>query len=72
MADRVSGGDSGGQAWCWICGTTGMDMAAEEMRDGNIRYVGRRRWRNGLEEQQRTGKILTGNDYQPAGSSLLQ
>ena len=35
MADKVSGEDSGGKSWWWICGTTGMDMAVEEMWDGN-------------------------------------
>ena len=35
MADKVIGEDRGGRAWWRRCGTTGMDMAAEEMRDGN-------------------------------------
>ena len=42
---------------------TVVDTAVEEMRDGNRRDVGRRRWQNGLEERQRIGKILTGNYY---------
>ena len=48
MAGKISGEDSRGQAWCWRCGTTGMDTAVEEMRDGNRRDVGRWRWRNGF------------------------
>ena len=49
MADNVSGEDSGGQTRWRRCGTIGMDTEAENMRDGNRRYVGRRRWKNGLE-----------------------
>ena len=49
-----------------------MDMAAEEMCDGKRRDVGQQRWRNGLEGQQRTGKILTGNYYQYEGVSSLR
>ena len=60
MEDKFSGEDSGGRARCWRCGTTGMDTAAEEIRDGNRRDVGRWRWRNGLEGRQRTGKYLQG------------
>ena len=37
---KVSGEDSGGQAWWRRCGTTGIDTAAEEMRDVNRRDVG--------------------------------
>ena len=35
MSEKFSGEDSGGQAWWWIYGTTGMDMSAEKMWDGN-------------------------------------
>ena len=49
-----------------------MDTAAEEMQDGNRRDLGRRIWLNGLEEQQRTGEISAGNDYQPEGVLLLR
>ena len=62
MADRVSSEYSNGQAWWRRCGTTGIYTAAEEMRDGNRRDVGRRRCRNGLEEWRRTGKISKGNN----------
>ena len=72
MADKVSGEDIRGREWWRRCGTTGMDTAAEEMWDGNIRDVGQRRWRNGLEGRQRTGQISTGNDYQPEGASSLR
>ena len=48
MSDKVSGKDSGGRARWRIYGTTGMGTAAEEMRDGNRRYV-KRIWINGLE-----------------------
>ena len=51
MEDKVSGKDRGGQERWQICGTKEMDTAAEEMRDGNRRDVGRRRWRNGLAGQ---------------------
>ena len=72
MADKFSGEDRGGRAWWRRCGTTGIDTVAEEMWNGNRWDVGRRRWRNGLEGQRRTGKISTGNDYQSEGVSLLQ
>ena len=72
MANKVSGEDSGGKSWRQRYGTNGMDMAAEEMRGGNRRDVGRRRWQNELEGRQRTGQISTGNDYQPEGVSSLQ
>ena len=72
MADKVRGEYSGEKLRWSRCGTTGMDMAAEEMRDGNRRDVGRQRWINGLEERQRTGQISTVNDYQPEGVSLLR
>ena len=49
MVDKISGVDSGGQALWRRCGTTGMDTTVEEMRDGNRRYLGQQRWRNGLE-----------------------
>ena len=72
MAEKIGGEDSGGKArWC-ICGTIGIDMAVEEMREVNIRYVGRRRWRNGLEERRQAGQISTGGNYQPEGVSPLQ
>ena len=55
MADKVSvSKDSDGRSRWRRCRTTGMDMAAEEIQDRNRRYVGRRRWKNGLEERQRT------------------
>ena len=72
MADNISGEDSGGRAQWRSCGTTEMDVAVEEMRDGNRRYVGQQRWLNELEERRWNGKILTGNDYQPEGVLLLQ
>ena len=72
MEDKVSGEESGGRAWWRKRRTTGIDTAAEEMRDGSRRYVERQRWRNGLEEWQRTGKVLTGNDCQYKGVSLPQ
>ena len=50
---------------------TVVDTAVEEMRDGNRRDVGRRRWQNGLEGQQQNGQISTGNGYQPEGVSML-
>ena len=49
-----------------------MDTAAEDMRGGNRRDVGRRKFRNGLEGRQRTGQILPGKNYQPEGVSLLR
>ena len=49
MTDKVGGEDSGVQAWWQRCGTKDMDTTAEEIRDGNRRYVGRRIWKNGLE-----------------------
>ena len=72
MADKNSCEDIGRQAWWWRCGTTGIDTAAEKMRNGNRRDVGQRRWKNGLEERQRTGQVLIGNDYQPEGVLLIQ
>ena len=72
MRDKVGGVDSGGRSWWWIFRTTGIDTAVEEMRDGNRRDVGRRRWRNELEERQWTGQISTGNYYQPEGVLTLQ
>ena len=67
MEDKFICEDIDRQAGWRICGTTGMDTAAEDMQDGNRRYAGRRRWRNALEEWQWTGQILTGNDYEPEG-----
>ena len=72
MADRVNSDDSGRKSWWRRCGTTDMDTAAEEMRDCNRRDVGRRRWRNGLEGRRLTGKISTGENYQPKGVSSLR
>ena len=72
MADKVSGEDSGGRARWHKIRTTGMDMAAEEMRDGNRRYVGQWRWQNGLEGRRRIGKMSTGKNYQPEGVSSLR
>ena len=71
MADKVGVEDSGVQARWWRCGTTDMDTTVEEMRDGNRRDLGRRRWQNGLEGRLRTEKISTGNYYQPESVSLL-
>ena len=71
MVDKISGEDSGGQAWWQICETTGIDTAVEDMLDGNRRDEGWRRWRNGFEERRQTGEISTGNDYQPEGVLLL-
>ena len=71
MAEKVSNEESGRQARWRRCRTTGMDTAAEDTQDGNRRDVRRRRWRNGLEEWRQTAKILTGNDYQPEGVSLI-
>ena len=51
MAEKISSEDIGGQARWRRCGTTDMDTAVEEIWDGNIRGVVRRRWRNGLEER---------------------
>ena len=48
MEEKVSGEDSGVQEQWRRCRTTGMNTAAEEMQDGNIRDVGQLRWRNGL------------------------
>ena len=62
MSEKFSSEDSGRQKWWRRCRTTGMDTTAEDMREGNRRYVGRWRWRNGLEERQQTGQILTGNN----------
>ena len=70
MADKVSGKDSGGRAWWRICVATWMDTVVDEKQDVNIRYVGWRRWKNGLEEWQWNGQISTGNNYQPEGVSL--
>ena len=72
MADKVSGEDSVRRAWWRRCRTTGMDMAAEEMWDGNRWDVGQRRWRNGLGGRRKTGQIFTGNDYQPEGVLLIR
>ena len=72
MEDKVSDKDIGGRAWWRRCGKTGMDTAAEDMWDGNRRDVGQKRWRNELEKRQRTGKISTGNDYQPEGVSSIR
>ena len=71
MADKISGEYSGGRAQWRRCRTTGIDTAVEEMWYGNRRYVGRRIWRNGLEEWRRTGEIFTGDNYQPEGLSSL-
>ena len=35
MVDKVSGEDSSVKSWWRRCRITGMDTAAEEMRDGN-------------------------------------
>ena len=72
MVDKVSDEESGGKVWWQICGTKGIDMAAKEMRDGNIRYVEQHRWSYGLEKRQRTGQILTGNNYRPEDVLFLQ
>ena len=72
MSGNISGEDSGERVRWRICGTTGMDTAVEEMREGNRRDVGRQRWQNGLEERQQTGQISTGNNYQPEGVSSLR
>ena len=71
MKDNVSSKDISRQSWWRRCGATGMDAATEEMREGNRRDVGRQIWQKGLEERRRTGKISTGNDYQPEGVLLL-
>ena len=57
MADKVIGEDSGGRVWWLRCGTTDIDTEAKEMQDGNRRYLGRWRWRNGLEERRQTRQI---------------
>ena len=62
MADKISGEDSGRQAWWQRYGITGMDTAVQIILDGNRRDVVQQRWQNGLEERQWTGKISTGND----------
>ena len=49
ITDKVSGEDSGVRAQWRRCGTKDMDTTAEEIWDGNRRYVGRRIWQNGLE-----------------------
>ena len=61
ISDKVGGEDSGGRARRRRCGTTGMNTAAEEIRDGNRIGVVRRRWRSGLEERQQSGQIFTRN-----------
>ena len=63
LADKVSGEYSDRLSWWWRCGTTCMNTAMEEMRDGNRRDFGRRIWQNRLEERRRTVQILTGNNY---------
>ena len=72
IADKIGSEYIGGRAWWRRCRITGMDMAVEEIWDGNRRDVVRRRWQNGLEEQRRDGKISTGNDYQAEGVSLIR
>ena len=72
MADKISGEDSGRQAWWRRCGTTGMDTGVEEMQDVNRRDVGPQIWKKGLEEQRRTSQILTGNNCRPKGVLLLR
>ena len=72
MADKVRVEDSGGQVLWRIFRTAGMDKEAEEMWGGNKRDVRQQRWRNGLQGRRRTGKILTGNNGQSEGGSLLQ
>ena len=72
MTDKVSGEYDGGRAWWRICGTSGTDKEVEEMQDDNIRYVQQQRWKNGLEGRKQTGKILTGNNYQPEGVFSLR
>ena len=67
MADKVRGEDSGERSQWQRCGTTCMDMAAEEMRDSNRRDKGLQRLINGLEGRRYTGEILTRNDYQHDG-----
>ena len=49
MLDKFGCEDSSGRVLWRRCGTTDMDTMAEEIRDGNRRDVGRRRWQNGLE-----------------------
>ena len=65
MAEKVRGEYSCGRARWQRFETTGIDTAAEKMRDGNKRDVGQQIWRNGLEGRRQTGQISTGNDYQP-------
>ena len=72
IADKVSGEYSGRRAWWRRFRTTVIDMAAEEIWDGNRWDVGRRIWRNELEGRRQTGKILIGNDYQPKNLLSLQ
>ena len=72
MADKVSGEDIGGLAWWQRFGTTGIDTVVDEMQDGNRRDVGRRRWRNGLEERRRTEQIFSRNNYKPESVLLFQ
>ena len=48
MTDKVRGEDRGGKARWRRCGIAGVDTVVEEIWDGNIRDVGRRRWLNGL------------------------
>ena len=49
MADKVSGEETVELSRWRRCGTTYMNTVAEEMRDGNRRDMGQRRWRNELE-----------------------
>ena len=69
---KISGEDSGGQAWWRRCGTTGIDTAAEEMRIVTANSCRYKEGRNALEGRQQTGKILTGNDYQLESVLLIQ
>ena len=71
ISDKAGGEEINGQARWHRYWKTGVDTAVEDMQDGNRRDVGRRRWRNMLEGQKRTGQILTGNYYQPKGVLLL-
>ena len=71
MEDKVSSKYRGRQAQWRRCGTTGMDTAAEDMRDRNRRYVGRRRLQNGLEGRRRAEQISTRDDYKPDGVTPL-
>ena len=72
MLEKVRGEESKGRALWRRCRKTGMDTATEEMRDGNIRDVVRRRWRNGLKEWRQTGQIPKRKNYQPEGVSSPQ